>query len=246
MLLQRSFQFYHDLFGMVAVYRDKNFLQAQTPGGHDSLVLEEGTENLGKSGGIKHFGFRLADARDIDSAAATRHTFAGIASSQGLTPQTHWRCALVVLGFALTSGCEPSTPSANTVHAAAICDSVRTELTNLLSLQAAARWDSVAQLYSRDTSFRWIDSGKEYRLGAMLQGLAALRGVRAATRYDSTQIVALAPGLASITSQYRTEYLGASPEVRFEGAISMLWAHEPNGWRIRGGHSSSANPHAVQ
>jgi predicted enzyme related to lactoylglutathione lyase len=67
--LERSFQFYHDVFGMVAVYREKTFLQAQTPGARDVLVLEEGTENVGKSGGIKHFGFRLADARDIDTAA---------------------------------------------------------------------------------------------------------------------------------------------------------------------------------
>jgi len=67
--LERSFQFYHDVFGMLAVYREKNFLQAQTPGARDVLVLEEGTENIGRSGGIKHFGFRLTDARDIDRAA---------------------------------------------------------------------------------------------------------------------------------------------------------------------------------
>lgn len=68
--LERSFQFYHDVFGMLAVYREPHFLQAQTPGARDVLVLEEGTENIGKSGGIKHFGFRLADGRDIDRAAA--------------------------------------------------------------------------------------------------------------------------------------------------------------------------------
>jgi catechol 2,3-dioxygenase-like lactoylglutathione lyase family enzyme len=67
--LERSFQFYHDVFGMLAVYREPHFLQAQTPGARDVLVLEEGTENIGKSGGIKHFGFRLTDARDIDKAA---------------------------------------------------------------------------------------------------------------------------------------------------------------------------------
>lgn len=67
--LERSFQFYHDVFGMLAVYREQNFLQAQTPGARDVLVLEEGTENIGRSGGIKHFGFRLTDARDIDRAA---------------------------------------------------------------------------------------------------------------------------------------------------------------------------------
>jgi catechol 2,3-dioxygenase-like lactoylglutathione lyase family enzyme len=69
--LERSFQFYHDVFGMLAVYREKTFVQAQTPGARDILVLEEGTENVGRSGGIKHFGFRLTDARDIDRAAAS-------------------------------------------------------------------------------------------------------------------------------------------------------------------------------
>jgi catechol 2,3-dioxygenase-like lactoylglutathione lyase family enzyme len=67
--LERSFQFYHDVFGMLAVYREKKFIQAQTPGARDILVLEQGTDNIGKSGGIKHFGFRLVDARDIDRAA---------------------------------------------------------------------------------------------------------------------------------------------------------------------------------
>ncbi len=66
---ERSFQFYHDVFGMLAVYREDHFLQAQTPGARDILVLEKGTEGVGKSGGIKHFGFRLVDARDIDRAA---------------------------------------------------------------------------------------------------------------------------------------------------------------------------------
>jgi catechol 2,3-dioxygenase-like lactoylglutathione lyase family enzyme len=56
---------------MLAVYREPHFLQAQTPGSRDILVLEEGTDNIGLSGGIKHFGFRLADARDIDRAATT-------------------------------------------------------------------------------------------------------------------------------------------------------------------------------
>jgi catechol 2,3-dioxygenase-like lactoylglutathione lyase family enzyme len=67
--LERSFQFYHDVFGMLAVYRESHFLQAQTPGTRDVLVLEEGTTDVGKSGGIRHFGFRLLDPRDIGKAA---------------------------------------------------------------------------------------------------------------------------------------------------------------------------------
>ena len=66
--LERSFQFYHDVFGMLAIYREATFIQAQTPGSRDVLVFETGDEHVGESGGIKHFGFRLAEARDIDKA----------------------------------------------------------------------------------------------------------------------------------------------------------------------------------
>jgi catechol 2,3-dioxygenase-like lactoylglutathione lyase family enzyme len=68
--VERSFQFYHDVFGMLAIYRQPHLIQAQTPGASDVLVFEDGTDQIGASGGIKHFGFRLADARDIDKAAA--------------------------------------------------------------------------------------------------------------------------------------------------------------------------------
>lgn len=81
--LERSFQFYHDAFGMLAVYREPHFLQAQTPGARDVLVLEEGTENVGRSGGIKHFGFRLTDARDIDRAAEAIERAGGTIKHRG-------------------------------------------------------------------------------------------------------------------------------------------------------------------
>ena len=81
--LNRSFQFYHDVFGMLAVYREPTFIQAQTPGTHDILVLEYGGEEIGKSGGIKHFGFRLTDARDIDKAAKSIENAGGRITRRG-------------------------------------------------------------------------------------------------------------------------------------------------------------------
>ena len=63
--LNRSFQFYHDVFGMLAVYREPTFIQAQTPGSQDIMVFEIADgDHIGQSGGIKHFGFRLSDARE--------------------------------------------------------------------------------------------------------------------------------------------------------------------------------------
>jgi len=81
--LERSFQFYHDVFGMLAVYRENNFLQAQTPGARDILVLEEGAQGVGSSGGIKHFGFRLTDPRDIDRAATAIEKAGGKIKQRG-------------------------------------------------------------------------------------------------------------------------------------------------------------------
>ncbi len=81
--LNRSFQFYHDVFGMLAVYREPAFIQAQTPGTQDILVLEEGGDHVGKSGGIKHFGFRLTDARDIEKAARSIENAGGKITHRG-------------------------------------------------------------------------------------------------------------------------------------------------------------------
>jgi catechol 2,3-dioxygenase-like lactoylglutathione lyase family enzyme len=65
---KRSFDFYHRVFGMVAVYEQDNFIQAQTPGSRDVLVFERRPEQAGPGGGIIHFGFRLQKEPDIQAA----------------------------------------------------------------------------------------------------------------------------------------------------------------------------------
>jgi catechol 2,3-dioxygenase-like lactoylglutathione lyase family enzyme len=65
-----SMRFYHEVLGAVEVYRQAGFIQAQTPGSRDVLVFEEDAVRAGPAGGIAHFGFRLTDPADIDSAIA--------------------------------------------------------------------------------------------------------------------------------------------------------------------------------
>lgn len=67
---ERSFRFYHAVFGMEAVYRGDGFVQAQTPGSRDVLVFERDPERAGRAGGVAHLGFRLTDPADIDAAVA--------------------------------------------------------------------------------------------------------------------------------------------------------------------------------
>ena len=67
---QRSLRFYQAVLGVVPVYVQGDFVQAQTPGSRDVLVFERRARQAGKAGGVTHFGFRLTRAADIDRALA--------------------------------------------------------------------------------------------------------------------------------------------------------------------------------
>jgi catechol 2,3-dioxygenase-like lactoylglutathione lyase family enzyme len=81
--VERSFQFYEEVFGMVAVYRSEEFLQAQTPGARDVLVFEKSKSYRGASGGIAHFGFRLTSPGDISAASSAVERAGGTVVEQG-------------------------------------------------------------------------------------------------------------------------------------------------------------------
>ena len=83
----RTAKFYRDVFGAVEVYNQDGFVQLQTPGTRDVLVLEEkqgaAAAPAGMSGGIAHFGFRLKNPKDIAAAADTVTRAGGTILSRG-------------------------------------------------------------------------------------------------------------------------------------------------------------------
>jgi catechol 2,3-dioxygenase-like lactoylglutathione lyase family enzyme len=80
---ERSLRFYQQVFGVVPVYRENGFIQAQTPGSRDVLVFEEKAGRTGKGGGIAHFGFRLVRPEDIDTAVEAVEQAGGKVLSRG-------------------------------------------------------------------------------------------------------------------------------------------------------------------
>jgi uncharacterized protein DUF4440 len=161
------------------------------------------------------------------------------------------RRAIVALSLsaAVVTSVECSTPPLGLTasHAGAIQDSVRTALADFRRYAATAQWDSLVRLYSADSSFRWIEDGRLARRSAVQQALSGLPpGVRVETTYDSMEVSALAPGVGELTTYYQTRFVGSPTPVQFAGAISMVWMHEPGGWRIRSGHSSSATPRGAR
>ena len=70
--VNRTLEFYQQVFGMQAMYKQEGFVQLTTPGCNDILVFEERRDKpVGETGGIAHFGFRLRSAEDIDAIVNT-------------------------------------------------------------------------------------------------------------------------------------------------------------------------------
>jgi catechol 2,3-dioxygenase-like lactoylglutathione lyase family enzyme len=80
---QRSLRFYEAVIGVVPVYESTDFIQAQTPGSRDVLVLERKRGVAGKRGGVVHFGFRLRRPADIVTAIRAIENAGGAVREQG-------------------------------------------------------------------------------------------------------------------------------------------------------------------
>jgi catechol 2,3-dioxygenase-like lactoylglutathione lyase family enzyme len=81
--LDRAARFYRGVLGAVEVHRSDGFVQLQTPGSRDVLVLEVDPEHAGAAGGVRHIGFRLTDPGDIGAAAAAVERAGGRVREQG-------------------------------------------------------------------------------------------------------------------------------------------------------------------
>ena len=80
---QRSLRFYQAVLGVVPVYEDPDFVQAQTPGSRDVMVFERKPRRAGKPGGVAHFGFRLRRPSDIARACEAVKAAGGVIRDQG-------------------------------------------------------------------------------------------------------------------------------------------------------------------
>jgi catechol 2,3-dioxygenase-like lactoylglutathione lyase family enzyme len=109
--VERSALFYKKVFGSVEVYRQEGFVQLQTPGTRDVLVLEEDTKRAGRGGGIAHFGFRLIDPADIDRARKAVEAAGGTIREHGeFVPGEPYLFALDPDGYELEIWYELPTP----------------------------------------------------------------------------------------------------------------------------------------
>ena len=80
---ERSLTFYEAVVGVIPVYREPDFIQAQTPGSRDVLVFQKTRRRMRSSGSIAHFGFRLVSPDDIGAAVSAVERAGGTVLDQG-------------------------------------------------------------------------------------------------------------------------------------------------------------------
>ena len=143
-------------------------------------------------------------------------------------------------------GCTAPSPSFQAAHRDAIRDSVGTAMAQFARYSSASQWDSLAELYSTSTAFRFLESGvMQYRSQQSVRaGLDDVPpGMNITTTYQELEIDPVAPGVATVTGLFKTTFADSTGfRFGFEGALSLLWTHEADGWRIRSGHSSAPVP----
>lgn len=79
----RALAFYSAVFGVEEYYRDETNIQAKGNGTRDIFAFERDTKRAGKTGGVRHFGFRLVDPNDIDTAVEAVLAAGGSLKEQG-------------------------------------------------------------------------------------------------------------------------------------------------------------------
>ncbi|MDE0358498.1 MAG: nuclear transport factor 2 family protein [Gammaproteobacteria bacterium] len=158
--------------------------------------------------------------------------------------------AAACLALCATSGCRPDPDPAglSEAHAAAVRDSVSNALDAFRELGSSPDPTAVASFYSESPAFRFYESGAlRYEsaadVRAALEGLGP--GMRVTTEYSSTDIEALAPGVALVRSLFESTLEGEDGfAFTYGGAMTTVWVHEADGWRILSGHTSAPVPRA--
>ena len=131
-------------------------------------------------------------------------------------------------------------------HISAERDSVQAMLKEFTDKMNAGDLVGAGKLYSDDSLFGWIENGSfAYRNAADVRAsLLTLKNIpRIDLKYYETHIDVLAPGVASVRTEFSQAFLDKQGKGNtYGGYLTLTAVHEKDGWRMRNGHTSSRKP----
>jgi len=146
------------------------------------------------------------------------------------------------LALSLLVGCSPGRESPNDMDTELVRREVSAMLEALRRYAAAGQWDSLLGLYADDPNSRWHEDGRgRYSIETMRKGLTSLPpGSRVENTYRDTEIVPVAPGVATVFTLFETRVADSTGSgFSFDGVISMTVVKRKGTWQIIAGHTSS-------
>ena len=149
--------------------------------------------------------------------------------------------------LALLVACGPSEPPADAGGGAV--DAAEVGAVLLHYLEAVERRDTAAlrALYAADGRFVWIEDGAvRYRSADdVLAGLAAFpAGTPLRTVVGEVEVAPVAGGGVHAWTPFTTRVGEGEGAFTFRGMLSFVLERDGEGWRIVGGHTSTASPSA--
>lgn len=156
----------------------------------------------------------------------------------------------------LAAACTPPGPdaarsdssriSADSVRNLAIRDTIEAMLKDFTSKMNSGDMEGVGKYYSNDPSFYWAEGGSlRYRSAkAVREGLETLRSIpEIELTYYETKVDVLSPTIANVRTEFsQTFKTGTGKGDTYGGYLTFTVVREPEGWRMRHGHTSSRIP----
>lgn len=153
--------------------------------------------------------------------------------------------SVVLTAGILSAGCQSSsTTPLSESHSAAIKDSLTSFLSTWSEETQQDGWNRLVGRYADDEDFAWVEDGqiRYTSVEAIRAGIdelkASFSGVQ--TEFIKPSITPLAPGMANITTRFRTTLRReGGPNIRYGGAMTMTALNTGDGWKILQGHTST-------
>ena len=153
-----------------------------------------------------------------------------------------WRLVLVCASAACGR-----VPEFTQAQRAAVGDTIRTEANRVIAALASRQVDSLADLFTRDADFVYVDNGRIYPDNAALKAAATPffgRLGSAGGRWDPAHVLVLAPDAGAFTGVFRAEMADtAGAPLWTDGKIwTFVYQRRAGRWQIVQAHEVNAKP----
>lgn len=153
----------------------------------------------------------------------------------------------LAVAAACSSAAPPDAGELSAAQRAAIADTIRREADRVITALASRQVDSLADLFTKDPDFVYVDNGRIYPDNAALKAAATPffgRIGKAGGRWEPANVLVLGPDAGAFTGVFRAEMADtAGKPLWTDGKIwTFVYQRRRGRWQIVQAHEANAKP----